>query len=294
MKKWISAAMAVILMFLMAACSEETVTDAKADAKKPQKTEQHTEEKKTSDVVIQETVLLNEAGLTITAKSFDVDEWFGPELKLLIENNSGKNLTVQSRNASVNGYMVETMMSVDVADGKKANDALAFMQSDLESCGIDTIADMEFSFHVFTTEDWETYFDSEQIRIETSAVDSYAYGFDDAGDVLYDEGGVRIIVKGMIEDEIFGPGIRIYIENTSGENITIQARDVSVSGFMIDPIFSCDVMAEKRAVSDITFMTSDLEDNDINDIEEVELSFHIFNMEDWETIVDTDSFNITF
>ena len=73
----------------------------------------------------------------------------GPAIKLLIENNNETGYTVQAWGASVNGYMVETMLSSDVAACKKANDELVFMDSDLEAAGITTIADVEFYFHIF-------------------------------------------------------------------------------------------------------------------------------------------------
>lgn len=292
MRKCLLIILSVILAVFMVACSAETAVDGQMEA--PKKTEQPVEEKEAEEITIPETVLLEEAGVRITAKSLAVDEMFGPELKLLVENDSGKNLTIQSRNTSVNGYMVETMMSVDVADGKKANDSMTFLQADLDVCGIDTIADMEFSFYIFTTEDWETYYDSELIRLETSAAAGYEYSFDDSGDLLYDENGVKIIAKGLTEDQLFGPGIRVYVENTGTENITVQTRDVSVNGFMMDPLFSCDVVSGKRAVSEITFMTSELEENGITDIEEVELSFYIFDMEEWEEVAETDAISISF
>lgn len=91
-------------------------------------------------------MLVDKGGVKITAKSLSTDEIFGAELKLLIENNSGKDLTIQCRNASVNGYMVEPMMSVDIVNGRKANDAITFMDSDFDACGITAIEEVELSF----------------------------------------------------------------------------------------------------------------------------------------------------
>ena len=247
-----------------------------------------------AEVTISEAVLVDEAGVKIVAKSLSTDDLFGPEIKLLIENNSGKDLTFQCRNASVNGYMVETMMSVDVVDGKKANDSLTFMNSDLEACGIDAIADMEFSFHIFDMAEWETYLDTDAIQIKTSIADTYEYSYDDSGDLAYDGNGVKVVIKGLAEDSFYGPSIVVYIENTREDGVTVQVRDVSINGFMVDPMFSCDVSAGKHAIDTITFMDTELEENEIDTIEDVELSFHIFNMEDWETIVDTEVVNISF
>lgn len=244
---------------------------------------------------IEEAVLFEQDGIRITAKSLNYSGLFGPEVKLLIENNSSQSITVQTRNASVNGYMIETMMSADVAAGKKANDSITLMKSDLDAADIKTIADIEFRFHIFDSSSWDTLYDSDVIRIETSEADGYAYTFDDSGDSVYTGNGVEIVVKGLAEDSsIFGPSIVVYISNTSNKDITVQVKDVSVNGFMIDTMFSCDVLVGKHAIDTITFMSSDLEENEIKSIQNIELSFHVFNSDSWDTIMDTTPVTINF
>lgn len=248
-----------------------------------------------SKATISETVLVDDMGVKITAKGLAPDGIFGADVKLLIENNSGKNLTFQCRNTSVNGYMIESMLSEDVADGKKSNCDLTFMSSDLEMCGIEEIADIELSFHIFTTEDWADYLNTEQISLKTSAAEGYEYTFDDSGSVAYENGGIKITVKGLSEGgSIFGEDVVVYISNGSERPITVQASDISVNGFMIDGIFSCDVMPGKHAIDAVTLMSDDLEANGITDIETIELYFNIMDAETWDTIVDTDIVSITF
>ncbi len=305
MKRTLAIILTLILAMSLVACGgssggevkEPSNVTAGNTAKDEQQGEQaeKTEEPEEVEVAISETVLVDEAGVKITAKSLEVNEIFGPEIKLLIENNSGKDLTFQCRNASVNGYMVETMMSVDVVNGKKANDSLTFMESDFEACGIDEIADMEISFHIFDMAEWKTYLDTDAIQIKTSIADTFEYTYDDSGDLAYEGNGVKIVVKGLAEDaSIFGPSIIVYIENTGDKDVTVQTRDVSINGFMVDAMFSCDVAAGKRAVDTITFMETDLKENEITAIEDVELSFHVFDMAEWETIVDTEVVSIAF
>lgn len=261
----------------------------------PQQTEPQQTEPQTQEATVEEAVVLDEKGVKITVKRLEDKGLFGPELKLLLENESGVDLTVQVRDCSINGYMIEPMMSVDVADGKKANDGITFMRSDLEACGIDTIADMEFSFHIFTTEDWETFMDTEKIQVQTSVAETYEYTFDDSGDLVYEKNGIKIVVKGLdTGDSLLGPGIVVYMENESGQDITVQTRDVSVNGFMVDALLSSEVVDGKRAVDSITFLSSELEENEITEITEVELSFHIFDQESWDSIDDTDVVAITF
>ncbi len=246
------------------------------------------------EISMEERVLVDKNGIKITAKSLDMDNLLGPELKLLIENNSGKDLTVQVRNVSVNGYMVAPMMSVDIANGKKANDSITFLKSSLEICQIKDIADIELAFHIFTTEAWETYLDTELIQITTSIANTYQYTYDDSGKLAYEGNGIRIVVKQLDDDSILGKEIVLYIENNSDKAVTVQVREVSANGFMIDSVFSCEIIPGKKAVDSITLLNSSLEENGITMISDVELSFHIFESDSWDTIVDTEAVKITF
>lgn len=248
----------------------------------------------TSTVTIEEQVLYEGNDVKITATGLE-DGLFGTELKLLIENNSSKSVTVQARNSIVNGFMVDTMMSADVAAGKKANDSLTFETSGLKDCGIETIATMEFYFHIMDTETWEGIVDTDTIVVNTSVASTYVQEVDDSGEVLVDANGVKIIGKGLsANDSFWGPGVILYIENNSDKNVTIQVRDVSVNGFMIDSTMSEDVVAGKKAMSAVQFFSSNLEENSITDITDVELYFHIFDMESWDTVFDSDVIAISF
>ncbi len=249
---------------------------------------------KPTAATIEETVILDQNGIRVIAKNLE-DSIYGPSITLLLENDSAQDLTFQARNVSVNGYMVDSMFSCDVVKGKKANDSLTIMNTDLEKARISTIADVEFSLHVFDSGSWDTVIDTAPIRLVTSAATGYNYTYDDSGDLAYDGNDVRIVVKGLSEnDSIFGPGIILYLENRGDKGVTVQARDVSINGFMIDPVFSCDLPGGKHAIDAITFMSSDLENNSIEKITDVELAFHVFTMEGWDTVVDTDTVTIRF
>lgn len=254
--------------------------------------EQSTED--TSTVTIEEQVLYDENDIKITATGMD-DGLFGTELTLLIENNSSTDITVQARDSNVNGFMVDTMMSADVAAGKKANDSLTFETSGLKDCGIEQIATMEFSFHIFNTETWDTIVDTDLITVDTSIADTYVQEVDDSGEVLVDSNGVKIVGKGLSADDSFwGPGVILYIENNSDQNVTVQVRDVSINGFMVSSSMSEDVIIGKKAMSAVQFFSSDLEDNAITDITDVELYFHIFESDSFDTIFDSDVISISF
>ncbi len=303
MKKAIAWAAAAALALSLTACSSASSSAApKGGASQPQAASSAAPASSSAaaqpaapaEATIEEQVLYEKDGLKITAKSLALGGLFGPELKVLVENDGTQNVTVQVRRVSVNGYMADSSFSCDVAAGKKVNDEISFMDSTLEACGIDTITDIELSFHVFTTEGWDTLDDSDLIQLQTSAAGSYQQAYNDAGTVLVDQDGIKIVYQGLKTGGLMGPSILLYMENNTDQSVTIQQRNMSLNGFMIDGIFSCELEAGKKAVDDISIFDSDLEENDITELENGELSFHIFATEGWNTIFDTDMIAIEF
>ena len=295
MNKVLSYLIVLVLVFSLSSCSDSEASEEGNKVESNEEVTSNNNQDLITEVSIVETVLLDEANIKITAKEIVDDSIFGTELKLLIENNSDKSLTVQAHNTSVNGYMIDSMMSVDVASGKKSNDSMTFFSSDLEASGIEMIADMEFSFHIFTTEGWDTYLDTPQLKLKTNMSDSYKYSFDETGTLLFDGNSVKIVLKGISDnDSIFGPALILYVHNYGKKAITVQARDVSINGFMMDPIFSEDVMPDKHSISAVTFMSTDLEENGITEFTDAELIFHIFDLISWDTIVNTEPIKIKF
>jgi hypothetical protein len=67
---------------------------------------------------------------------------------------------------------------------------------------------------------------------------------------------------------------------------------MSVNGFMVTPYLHSSVYDGKMAIDEITIMSSDLEENGISSIENIELSFHIIDSESFQTVFDSEP--ITF
>ena len=112
--------------------------------------------------------------------------------------------------------------------------------------------------------------------------------------IIYDKDGIRVTVLGLTQDDFWGPAVKVLVENTSAENITVQLRNSSVNDLMLDPMFSCDVAAGKKAYDTITFLESDLEKNNITDIKELELYLTVFDSDNWKDILNTDIITVTF
>jgi len=296
MKKFLLVLLVVMTAICLAACGGSSNTSNPTGSSAQSEPSAGGSSSASKRVSIQEEVIFDQNDIKVTAKSLDpTGSIFGATVAVLIENNSSKNITVQARNSAVNGVMVDTLFSCDVTAGKKANDAITFSASDLKRAGIEVIKEIQFQLHFFNAESWDTIVDSDPIIITTDADPSFVQEYDDSGVVLLDTKGFRIVAQGLDKtSSILGTELLLYIENNTDNNVTIQVRDVSVNGFMVGTIFSCDVLAGKKAFDDITFMKSDLEKNSIKDINEVELLFHIFDANSWNTILDSEPITITF
>ena len=246
------------------------------------------------DVAVNEQVVLDEQGLKITVLSLDMENWFGPTLSLLIENNTEKNLTVQARNTSVNGAMMDPYFSCDVAAGKKANSDLSFISTDFSDAGITTLQTVELSFYVYETDTWDDVFSSGLITIQTAAPASFQQTFDDAGTEVFSEKGIRFVVQRLDNDPVWGSNVRVYVENNSDRSITVQLTDVSVNGFMIDPYYYSALLPGKVAFDRITFSQTDFDDNHISSIETIEFRIHVYDTDSWDTVADSGVISLTF
>jgi hypothetical protein len=247
-----------------------------------------TEPTTAADTTIDEQVLLDANDIKITATEYTSDSIWGDGIKLLIENNGTEDVGVGSDAVIVNNYMISDLLSAEVAPGKKSNETLYLMSSELESAGITNIGQIEVYFHLFNPDSYATTYTADPVTIKTNKFDQMDTEPKDDGLELYDADGLRIVGKYVDEDNIWGNAVVLYLENTTDQNVVFQCDDMSINGFMVTPYFSSTVYPGKMAISDITLMDSELEENGIESVDDIELTFHIFDEDTFETILNTD------
>ena len=245
-----------------------------------------------ASVTIDEQVLFDQDGLRITASGMADDSIWGSGINLLIENSSSKNLSVACNAVIVNDYMISNLFSADVAAGKKSNETLYLMSSQLQDAGITEIGKVEIYFNIYDSETYDTVLTPDVIEIHTSAYDRMSVVKADSGTELLNQDGIRIVGKYVDENSIWGAGVLLYIENTTGENVIVSCDNMSINGFMVDPVFMADVYQQKMSLSNLTIFQSDLDDNGIKSIDDIELTFTVSNASTYSTILTTDP--ITF
>ena len=248
---------------------------------------------KTGEISIEEQVLLDQDGIKITAIEYVADSIWGDGIKLLIENNSDKTVGIGCETLIVNDYMIDNLFTTTVAAGKKDNETLDLYSSELEAAGIENVGQIEIKFYLYDADTYMTTYTADMVTIQTSAYDEMDVTPEDAGQELYNQDGVRIVGKYVDENSIWGSAILLYMENNSGKNIIVSCDKLSVNGYMITSFLYSTINDGKMIIDDIALLSSDLEENGIESIEEVELVFDIIDAESYSTITSSDSISFT-
>ncbi len=128
--KILSALIATICIFSFAGCTSNSQNTTTSNTKNKTEETAAKIETKQNDKEEKNIVLLDNDSAKITYKSIDKDRGMGPTLILLVENKTDKDIIVQTDKVSVDDMMTETICSIDVVQGKKAEDELTLMTND--------------------------------------------------------------------------------------------------------------------------------------------------------------------
>lgn len=224
-----------------------------------------------------ETIMVDESGVKITATRLSYNN-YAVELELTIENNSGKDLSFISGSMgyscnSVNGYMVaDGYLNCDVANGKKANDAISFSYDALMLYGISEIADIEIGFDISDDDYNHTYTGPRQVK--TSVFGSYDYSKEFyqetitsraamntftydityfSQDNLYNENGVKLLSSGLMVNRDGDTALLMELENTTNEIVYVSTSDIALNGLIVtSSTWSSDAINPgKRCIVDV-------------------------------------------
>ena len=283
----------IVLTLLLLALAFSAFVGCSSDDSAPAGAQQNAESTAAPDVVsVSEAILFEQEDVRLTVTGLE-ESWMGTELQVLIENDSDVPVTVQVRNVSVNGFMLnDAVFSPSVTPGNRANDSITFMSSGLESSGIDTFGVIELSFVVFHSESWNDIFQTELIQIETSAAGQFTQALPNTIETIYEQGGISISYMGL-EESFLGEDIVLFIVNDTDEAIIVQARDEAVNGFMVTGVMSATVLPGRMAVTSLGFGSWDLEANNIETIETVAFRFAILDYDNWANTTLTDMIELT-
>lgn len=83
--------------------------------------------------------------------------------------------------------------------------------------------------------------------------------------------------------------INLLIENLSDKTLQISDKDVSINGYMADPLFVVTVAPGKKARDGMRMYYNRAEDFPMSEVKSIEAKFHIANDDDWSDRYDTEN-----
>lgn len=222
----------------------------------------------------------------IEVTEIEPDNTWGYTLKVVLENKSAdKTFMYTTNNVAVNGVATEPLFAAEVTPGKKANESIHFMDTDLEENGIVDFTDIELTFRVYDSDDWS----ADNVAKET--VHIYPYGEEkatvftreakDTDKVLADNEYVTVIATNCGEDDFWGYAVKLYLVNKTDKELMFATDDESINGYMADSFYAKSVAPGKCAFSTLSWSDTTLEENGITTVEEIELKLRVYDSNDW-------------
>ena len=240
--------------------------------------------------------LYNQDGIRIVSEALMTNSEGEKVLFFEIENNSSEQVFGAAADISVNGLTIcdGTWTRDYINQGTRRVMALSLSsmmdEEYWEVFGITNIGQVTCLFSIEDT-DHNKLMTPQEINIAIPGTDA---SLDSSGTELYNDNGIRLILKGMVEDSSkYSDDIHmlLLVENNNSKVSGIDdVRDsLSINGFMTDCIvYSATIFAGRCAVVDVEMEDSSLEKNGItgiDDITEVEITFEITD-EDYKTIAE--------
>lgn len=308
MKQLTALLLAFMLLFSLAACGEDSTGPDNANTNSAQNeinnndndnqnsdendstshTDSESENVSTgeNEMSFTEIIAVDNDECTIKITDIDPDNIWGYTLNVQLENKSTEKTYMYSvESASINGVQCDPLFATDVAAGKKANSEINFSDSALDDNDIGDYTDIELTFRVYDSDDWS----ADAVAEETVHV--YPYGEDKAihfireaqatDNIIIDNDYVTVIVTGYDDDSFWGYTVNLFLINKTDKNIMFCADDVSINGYMADPFYADEVSAGKCAFSFMSWLDTDLEDNNITTVEEIEFRLSAYDSDDW-------------
>lgn len=287
MKKLYVFLLVAAMSFSITACGGEATESASESSTQSQTAETEEEESEIhEEIIFEEMTAVDNEACSIVLTELEPDNMWGFTVKAVLENKSAdKTYMFSLENAAIDGVQCAELFASEVAAGKKANEEITLSDAKLKENGVTAFSDIELTFRVYDSEDWS----ADAVAKET--VHIYPYGEEKAvvfereaqpeDVVLIDNENVTVILTGFEEDEIWGYTANLFLINKTEKNIMFSADDASINGYMVSTLFASTVSAGKCEFTSISWSDSELEENGITEIEEIEMNLRAYDSDDW-------------
>lgn len=227
-----------------------------------------------------------ECAFTVTGTEYN--DHLGLQIQVLCENKSDRTLMFAWNNVSVCGFMYDPMWAEEVAPGKKVNTTIGIDTYALEQMHVESVDQIDFDLWI---QDSEQFMEEPVVNTGFSIYPTgktpdqvvfpqYQHTADET--VIVDNDTLTFIVMNVDDELADYYTLNCYIANNTDKNLMISWDEVSVNGFMVNPFWALSVAAGKQAYTEIIFFRSDLEEQDIEVVQDVEFRLQVSDNDNWE------------
>jgi hypothetical protein len=98
--------------------------------------------------------------------------------------------------------------------------------------------------------------------------------------VVIDNTDCTFIIKAIDAENFMGYTLQAYLENKTDKELLFTMENASVNGFMCDPFWATTVTAGMKANAEISFSSSDFENNGIREVTEIAFTLKAYDSND--------------
>ena len=102
-----------------------------------------------------------------------------------------------------------------------------------------------------------------------------------ADEVIVDDENVTFTIVKAEDDTIWGFALTAFCENKTDKTLMFSIDNVSVNGYMSDPVWAAEVAAGKKSNEEISFLSSSFETIGITSADEITFTLTVYDSDDW-------------
>ena len=294
MKRTIGLLLALVMLLSLTACGMEPESSepetstgaAPTEASEAPVTEAPTEAPKTVYAMENDAIVDNDS-CAFTVTKVTSDQVYGMALEVLCENKTDKTLMFSWDMVSVCGIMYDPFWAQEVAPNEQAASTIYIDMLTLAEYGIPSVDEITFHLNIFDNENWrDEAFVIDEFTIYptglTAGTVTYPERQSKEGEtVIVDNENLTFIIESVDSADPWQYTLQCYLENKTDKNVMISWDMVSVNGCSIDTAWAVTATAGKAAYSTISFYTSELEENGIEVVEDIEFTMIVSDYDDW-------------
>ena len=227
---------------------------------------------------IEETVLFDEHGVKIVAKSLDFQAYGSLQVSLYIENNNEYDIKVDDLYFSINDIEIKATFLEYIGAYSTDNAHISIAKEDMLKRLISNVQKIEMNLVV--KRDREVLFTTENLVLETDVKD-YVQPIKSYGTLIYDQNDINLyIYKTQYDTYIGETKVFTNIYNASDKNIEIEVTDLKINDKVVDkPLYKAFVRKGKQLLTNFAIDADWLKENEISEIEKMEFKLVIYEQE---------------